>query len=334
MHSSPADTLITQTPTGSSLASSTGSPQDEYMAWLSRQNVPLISGGGTVWRRYFEYSALVQASTKPEPVNISSAEAMDLLHTSGTQLLRYFSRTFDEPTQFWYVECDQYDFDGLPTKLKTKIRRAHKDCVIRPLDAAWLAANGYECYAAAFSRYKNGAADSRQMFEEKCLSCVGGPFQFWGAFIGDVLAGFVKAIAGTDYVSLSLFKIHPGFPSSRPAYALMDAVLRECVSDAKKPVNNGFRSLSHETNMQDFVLQFGFRKVHCDLKIVYRRPLATMIDMLYPLKPLIDRNANQSPDHEAAQAAKHGVASRVLTSVKAILRQEEIRRSFLSPRSA
>ncbi len=285
------------------------------MAWLSKQRVPLIKAGGTVWRRYFEYNALVQASTKPEPVDLTRTQAMDLLRESGTQLLRYFSRTFEQPTQFWYVVCDRYDFEGLSTKLRTKIKRAYKDCVIRPLDASWLAANGYECYAAAFSRYKNGVADSREMFEEKCLSCVDGPFQFWGAFIGDVLVGFVKAIVGEDYVTLSAFKVHPGFPSSRPAYALMDAVLRENVVAAKKTVNNGFRSLNHDTNMQDFVLQFGFRKVHCDLKVVYCRPLEILMGLLYPLKPFVDR----------------APTPRVLTSVKALLRQEEIRRSFLSP---
>lgn len=306
--------------------------QDEYLAWLSRQNVPLLTAGGTVWRRYFSYSALVQASTKPEPVDLTRAEANEMLHKSGTQLLRYFSRTFEEPTQFWYVACDQYDFDGLPTKLKTKIRRAYKDCVIRPLDAAWLAANGYECYAAAFTRYKNGAAASREEFEKTYLSNADGPFQFWGAFIGDVLAGFAKAIVGEDYATMTVFKIHPGFPSSRPAYALMDAVLRECVVAAKKPINNGFRSLSHDTNMQDFVLQFGFRKVHCDLKIVYRQPLSIAIGGLYPLKPLVDWGTHGSTDRGTEQGTKRGPAARVLTSVKTLLRQEEIRRSFLSPK--
>jgi hypothetical protein len=316
MHSSPVDSApVDSAPISSAIERAPYSFRDEYTVWLSRQRVPLVTAGGTVWRRYFEYSALVQASAKPEPVELTHAQAMDLLRESGTHLLRYFSRTFEEPTQFWYVVCDRYDFEDLPTKLKTKIRRAYKDCVVRALDASWLAANGYECYTAAFSRYKNGVADSREMFEEKCLSCVDGPFRFWGVFVGNVLASYAKAIVGEDYVTLSVFKIHPGFPSSRPAYALMDAVLREYVIAAKKTVNNGFRSLNHDTNMQDFVLQFGFRKVHCDLQVVYRRPLEILIGLLYPLKPLIDR----------------APASRVLTSVKALLRQEEIRRSFLSP---
>jgi hypothetical protein len=286
---------------------------DPYVVWQNQQALPLFHAGGTWWRPYRE--VLVPASLKPEPTHLKPTEAQDLLRESRAYLLRFFTGTADKPTEFWYTLCDDYNFEKLPGKMRTKIRRAYKDCVVRQVQPAWLAENGYDCYLAAFSRYKGGKANSSDLFRKLYLACVDGPFEFWGAFVGDNLAAFAKCVVGRDYVAMVVFKIDPKYSTSRPAYALQDSILQAYVAKSAKPVNNGFRSLDHDTNMQDFVLQFGFRRVYTDLRVVYRPVLQSFVDLLYPFKSIIGRLSTPSR----------------IASVKTLLRQEQIRRSCLEP---
>jgi hypothetical protein len=284
---------------------------DPYVEWLRKEGRTLYSTGETYWRFYRKI--LVPASTKPEPTEIEPDQEKRLLRESGAYLLRCFSRTFATPTQFWYTLCDQYDFERLSGKMRTKIRRAQKDCEVRQVNPAWMAANAYPCYFAAHSRYKNGVVeDSPAAFEKKCRSCVDGPFAFLGAFCKRELAGFAKCIVGHDYVTMVLFKIDPKYSTSRPAYALLHELLNHHVAREGKPVNNGSRSLDHETNMQEFVLQFGFRPVYTDLKVVYAPTISFAIRALYPFRAWFSFMPAFGP----------------VASIRTLLKQEEIRRSL------
>jgi hypothetical protein len=283
---------------------------DPYITWLQKRSA-LFEAGGAWWTPY--HKALVPASAKPEPVDLELPQAKDLLRKSGTFFLRYFTRTFEEPTDFWYTACNSYEIANLSRHTRYEIRRAHKGCVVRLTDPVWLAANGYECYAAAFARYRNQRAESTKHFQENLLGDVGGPFEFWAVFIQEKLAGYAKCVVGNDYAVTVVCKLHPDYLSFYPAYALVDSMLRVYVTDGHKTVSNGFRSIAHDTNMQEFLLKFGFRRVYCDLRVVYRPALGSCVKCLYPLKSVVDR----IPDIH-------------LTSrVKALLSQEKIRRSFL-----
>lgn len=290
-------------------------PFDPYVRWLEREHVSLFSGAGIKWRLY-QQRVLIPASLKPVPVQLSPSEARGLLHHSGASLARWFTRTSDEPGRYWYVVCDRYDFDGLSGKMRTKIRRAYKDCAVRSVSADWIADHGYDCYAAAFGRYKIGRPIKREHFERIQRSCVGGPYSFFCAFIGQKLVGFAKCVTLDDYVAMVSFRIHSEYNSSRPAYALLDTVLRACVTEGRKPLGNGFQSLYDRTNMQDFVLQFGFRRVYCDLQVFYRDTLGLAIRALFPFRRVIDRLPSRSP----------------LPAVQSLLAQEEIRRSCVGER--
>lgn len=84
-------------------------------------------------------------------------------------------------------------------------------------------------------------------------------------------------------------KFHPGHLHSYPAYALFDTILKLYVQDHAKPVTNGFRSVAHDTNMQEFLEKFGFHKVYCDLRVVYRPIVGLVVKALYSLRPLVGR---------------------------------------------
>ena len=80
-----------------------------------------------------------------------------------------------------------------------------------------------------------------------------------------------------------------------------------------KYVNDGARSISHETNIQKFLIQkFKFRRAFCKFHLVYNNKLKIAIFLLYPLKFVI-RFLNNT----------------FAKKVNSVLMQESIRRSFL-----
>jgi hypothetical protein len=219
---------------------------DAYVKWMRQRNLPLFQAGGTWWKHYRRCP--VPASPKPEPIELTEPQARSVLRKSGAFFLRYFSRTVEEPTGFWYTACDRYDFDDLSHKTRNQIRRAYKGCVVRRTDQDWLATHGYDCYATAFARYRNARPDSRETFEKELLDSVGGPFDSWAVFVGSKLAGYSKCAFGEGYATIFVLKLHPDYLSFYPAYSLIDTILKTYVTDERKVVDNGFRSITHDTN--------------------------------------------------------------------------------------
>jgi len=283
---------------------------DPYTSWLKQSNQPLFEAVGTYWRVY--QKTLVPASLKPEPVELSKEQAQELLEKSGALFVRYFTRTSEMPTAFWYTACSEYKNDKLPGKVRSQIRRAYKDCRVERVDAAWLSDNGYACYKAAYSRYTNAEPGSKEAFDQMCRGLAGGPFDFWGVFVGDKLVGFAKCVVGDDYAASVVIKMDPQFLSLSPASGLQDAMLTCYVAGQNKIMLNGFRSLVHDTNMHDFLLKFGYRRVYCDLKVVYRPSLQALVNLLYPFRSVVSR----TPE------------SGLTGKLRVLLAQEEIQRSF------
>jgi hypothetical protein len=284
---------------------------DPYLDWLRKKDAPLFEAGGNWWTSYRE--ALVPASAKPEPVDLELVQARKLLKQSGKLFLRHFTRRFSEPTDFWYTACNQYEPQSLSRKVRNQIRRAYKSCVVRRTDPVWLAENAYDCYTAAFARYHNQIPQPKQAFETNLLRDIGGPFEFWAVFVEERLAGYSKCVVGPDYAVTTVFLLDPSYFNFYPAYALIDTILRTYVAEGGKTLSNGFKSVSHDTNMHGFLLKFGYRNVFCDLRIVYRPALDVCVKCIFPMKAIIDR----IPD------------THLTFGVKALLKQEEIRRSFL-----
>ncbi len=283
---------------------------EAYAEWLQREGTPVFHAAGTQWRLYFG-RVLIPASLQPRPVSLQPEDARRLFRESRASMIRWFSRNSDERTSYWYVLCDRYDFDSLPGKLRTQIRKARRECEVRALDADWMAANAYDCYAAAFGRYRHGRPISHEYFNSIQRSCAGAPFTFLGAFVDSKLAGFAKNFESAGYVASCSFRLDPAYKQSRPSYALIDALLRTYVTEQGKIFGNGFLSLHDDTSMQDFLLKFGFRRQYCDLQIAYDAPLGLAIRALYPFRSIVGALPSRGR----------------ITAVKSLLREECVRRS-------
>ena len=282
---------------------------DSYIRWLQDTKRPLYEMAGTYWRIY--QKALVPASVKPEPIQLDSQQERELLHRSGAPFMRYFTRTVNYPTAFWYTACNQYCLKDLSLNVKANIRRGHRNSRVERVDPAWLADHGYPCYTAAFGRYRNARPESKDKFDEMCRGAIGGPFEFWAAFVDNELAGFAKCVVGDDYAACLVLKLDPNFIRLKIASALQDAILTTYVSEQGKTIHAGFRSVLHDTNNHDFLVRHGYSYIYCDLKVAYQPAVRTAINLLYPFRPVVNRIP----------------ASSLKGDLRALLLQEEIRRS-------
>lgn len=181
----------------------------KYIEWLKEQGLPLFEGGGIHWRLY--QGALVPASAAPCFVELSQEEAKTLLKESGAKFIRYASEPCKEETEWWYVVCDSYAPDKISSNIRSKINRGNNRCSIRSINAEWLAKHGYECYFAAYNRYKNANPIKEDIWSNNILNTVGGPFGYWGVFVEDRLVGYCQCIVEKDQVSTNVIKYHPAY---------------------------------------------------------------------------------------------------------------------------
>jgi hypothetical protein len=127
------------------------------------------------------------------------------------------------------------------------------------------------------------------------------------------MIGYAQNIIDENIVLYSTVKLHPEYLSLYSSYALF-FVMNQYYLNEKNflYVSDGARSISHETNVQKFLIQkFNFRKAYCRLNIVYREDVNLLIKILFPFRKIFQKYNN-------------------FLTKKAIvlLKQEEIRRSF------
>jgi hypothetical protein len=283
-----------------------------YREWLQSQGVRLFYGGGIYWRFY--RGALIPASIVPCFINLDNNEAKGLLSESGVPFIRYSSGPSAEPTDWWYIVCDTYDTAKLSSKMRNQIKRGYKTYTVDRIGCGWLARHGYDCYLSAFSRYTHGQPVTEKEFREQLLDMQWGPFEHWGVFQGDHLVGYGQCIVEDSDVLIDVAKFTPEHLRNYCAYALYDRVLRYYVSDSNLRVNDGNRPISHDTDMHENLLKYGFRKLYGFLNVVYQPWLRWVLSASFPMRSLIIKFST----------------NRIFHKFHSLILQEEIRRNCLA----
>jgi len=283
--------------------------ESRYIDWLQKKGIKLYEVGGIYWRLY--QGALVPAPATPCFVELDLEEAKYLLKESKALFIRYASEPSETETEWWYVICDLYNRDKLPSKIRYKINHGLRNCDIRRIDVHWLAENGYECYTSAYSRYRHAKPVKEEIFRNNILKTADGPFEYWGVFVNKQLAGYSQCVIEKDQVSTNTTKFHPDYFKYHTSYALITTMIDYYVACKKMTIINGSRSIAHDTNYQDFLIKLGYRKQFCKLKIIYRPPLKIVLKTLFPFRKFLV----QLPD------------TNIIHKLNALIYQEEIHRA-------
>lgn len=274
------------------------------------QGDPLFKAEDIYWRFY--QGALVPAPATPCFVELSHEDAKALLKGSGAMFIRYASHPCEKATEWWYIVCDTFDLKMLSSNMRNQIKRGNSSCSVRKIDGEWFADHGYGCYFASYSRYKNANPASKEVFNNDVLATLNGPFEYWGVFVEDYLAGYCQCIVEGNQISTNIIKFNPSFLKHYISYALINTLLMHYVVERHMSVSNSVRSIAHDTNMQNFLLKFAFRKQFCRLNVVYQPWLDFTVKRLYPFRKLVATLPDLGPVHK----------------MQSILVQEELRRTF------
>ncbi len=207
----------------------------------------------------------------------------------------YFSRwttNFDckEETEFWYVICDnKLELTDYSRNTRSKIRRGLKQCEVKMISKDILLENGYDCYSSAFSKYNTHLSPKIiTQFQEE-INSFDNSWDFWGIYHEDILIGYSQNKIIDDYCDYSTIKFHPDYLRCYPSYALFYTMNQYYLNEKRyKYVNDGARSVSHETNIQSFLIdKFRFRKAYCKLNIIYSPRVRLLLSLLYPFRLII-----------------------------------------------
>ncbi|MTJ02276.1 GNAT family N-acetyltransferase [Idiomarina piscisalsi] len=218
-------------------------------------------------------------------------------------------------TEWWHIIKDSFDdLSELPKKTRYMIRKASKEYEVRRMSRLKVIEVGYSVYKAAYQRYQtHEPMYSREEFRN-AVAELPERTEFWGVYEkeGERLVAFSENYVEDNicfYVSMWL---EPESMAKFAGYLLFHEMELNYLRDRRfQYVSDGTRSLSHDTNIHDFLLRkFNFRKAYSTLNVVYTPWLKVLINCCYPLRKMINK-VQYTPFKKAS----------------VLLKQEEIRRA-------
>ena len=266
--------------------------------------------------RWYPYQGMLLPKTPPhQEIVLSKKEQGELLKKSQVYMLRWISDWDGAKSEFWYVIKDHFDgLDELSSNTRSKVRRGLKNCSVLKVLPEDIAQDGYEIYVSAMNNYKtNLNIISEKEFRNNKVNSEN--YDIWAVYeknTGKMIAYSSNKIQENS-CNYTEIKFHPKYLKLYSSYALFYEMNRYYLEEKKlKYVSDGARSISHETNIQSYLIEkFKFRKAYMRLNVAYRWDVKLAIALLYPLKVIIDK-----------------VDYPIINKISVILKQEEIRRSF------
>jgi len=271
----------------------------------------LLKYNGIAW--YYYQGALLPKVPPNYEVYLSLKEQKELLRLSKALFLRYTNEWDRNGGEFWYIIKDaKEELETYKSKIRSQIKRGLKNCLVSKVDTNTIANNGYEVYINAFKNYSTNLIPvAKKEFAKDILDSTD---DFWAVYDREnTMIGYAQNILLKQSVNYASMKFHPNYLKLYPSYALI-YYMNEYYLNAHdfSYVSDGARSIAHDTNIQDFLIQkFCFRKAYCKLNVSYRWDIGLIVSVLYPFRSLI-----------------YKIQSKQFKQLAILLKQETIRRSF------
>jgi hypothetical protein len=256
-------------------------------------------------------------------IKLFGEQAKKLLIKSKAYFLRWpsdFDCGFE--TEWWYIIRDKViDLDEFDSKRRSEIKKGISKCIVKKVDAEYIAKNGYEVYISAFASYDTFQKPAGQEeFYNSMMSRKGNQiYDFWVAFnkTDSKIISYYMNRVGVDCCIYSTGKFNPDFKKNNAHHALVYEMTNYYINElGLKYVCAGARSISHKTNVQEFLIhKLHFRKAFCKLNIIYNPIVRIVVNVLYPFRNVISK-----------------IDTDVCNKITVLLRQEKIRKSFRRPK--
>jgi len=237
------------------------------------------------------------------PPHVESELDLDFIKKKIKSERAFFARWISEfdrkkASNFWYVINDKsLALEDYSVNTRSKIRRGFKELEVKRIDKKQMLEAGYAVYIAAFKRYKT---INKPMSHNKFLDYIEALdefWEYWGVFNkqDNLLIAYSQNKVVDSQCYYSTIKFHVDYFKKYPSYVLYYTMNRHYLNERNlRYVNEGTRSILHETNVQSFLIEkFKFRKAYCKLHIQYHSWVRPIIFILYPLRFLIIKSNNK-----------------------------------------
>jgi hypothetical protein len=273
-----------------------GYPQRFIDLFATRGDSAIVVDG-IIYRRYG--TMVVPFGPAHVGYSLSGSDSSAAMKRLGGMLVRTTGGfgSSDQAGGWYAVICRRFtDVGEIPSSnTRSKLRRALRNCTVRRLTARELARWGHAVYVGAHERYRGASADmSPSTFQAHALATEGFDdiVHHWGVFCDGDLAGYSSNyVLGTAEASYATLKFHPAYLKRYTSYALLYEMNRYYLDDQQFAyVNDGFRSILHETDLQDFLERtFGFEKAYTSVDVTYRAPVGALVKATFPARRALGR---------------------------------------------
>lgn len=270
---------------------------DRFVELFKRRQEPVIVLHGAIYKLY--QNMVVPFGPASADYSLSSSDVSRALESLGGILLRTTGgfRAAGARGEWYAVICREFtDVEKVASSnRRSKLRRGLRNCEVRRMSPEEFGRSGYDVYIRARERYRDAPAPmSRAAFEAYALSADGleDIVHHWGAFVDGELAAYSgNYVFGTTEVSYATIKFHPAHLKQYVSYALFQEMNRYYLADHRVDyVNDGFRSILHETRQQEFLeREFCFERAYTDLQVSYREPYRTLMRATFPIRKVASR---------------------------------------------
>jgi hypothetical protein len=270
-----------------------------FMDMLKAKQTPCEMRDGQLFARQRQWIAPIGPAAQPYALSVN--EARQLQASLGGWWVSW-TEGFDrgsEAAKWHAVVCRRHKAIGQieSSNTRSKIRRGLKNCEVRRVEAGEIAQNGYETWAAALRNYSATAnIPPAEEFARKVLTDA--PFgdikHHWAVYHEGRLAAFAQChVYDRIEADYTLIKFHPRYLNRYASYALFFTMNQFYLEHERfEYVNDGWRSVLHDTGVQDFLVrEFGFERVAAPLRVQFREPLATLLKWSAPFRGLDKRLA-------------------------------------------
>lgn len=247
---------------------------------------------GNIWQ--LRQRAIMPLFTLTTPLQNVRKSAESVIRENDAWLLRW-DDGFDEyeSSDWWHVIKDKEEnISELSQNTRSKIRRGDKAFYCEMCDAEVILAEGFDVYRAAYDRYRT----HEQIFERnEFVDAVRGltpQTEFWAVRdrVNGMLVAFSENIRSGNACLYNTIWFQPEALKKYVSYILFHKMNTHYLNVMKLSfVSDGTRSISHETNIHEFLQsKFLFRKAYARLHVIYVPWLSVSIRILYPLRFLFD----------------------------------------------
>lgn len=245
--------------------------------------------------------------------NVSYRTAYEVMSRAGAYFLRWETH-FDRRQNgaWWHVVKDRFDeLQDLPKKTRYMIRKAKKIYAVKLVDRSEIISKGYAVYSSAYQRYQTHEPFISLFDFQEAVFSLPEKTEFWAVYEGERMVAFSENYIEFKVCFYVTMWLDPEAMSKFAGYLLFHEMERNYLADRKfKYISDGARSLSHDTNIHDFLIsKFRFRKAYACLHVVYAPWLGIAVKLAYPIRQMIG-----------------AVPLAPFKKAKILLKQEEIRR--------